>query len=1250
MKKVFFALFLGLALMSSTVMAQKVTTMHSSYTAASFAFETKAASVGSTSVNGNNYTTLSFPTSSPSNILGRPNLPVVTEIIEVPLCENIQVVLTDVQTKKLNNLKYPLMPVQPAPSKSDTAPKAFVFDNEFYADSVCHYSVVVRPMGIARDRKVATLTIQPFDYNPATGELSQIVSATITLRYSGTNVQETEKLHTRYYSPDFALGHKVLGTLPASKDVSTSVPIHYLIVAHSSFRGHFDNFVNWKKRQGFLVTVAYTDDNGVGTSNTSIANYIKSFYTNATPELPAPTYLLLIGDHQQIPAFNARCSHPSSSHVTDLYFSTWTDGDHLPDCYYGRFSARTVGELTPQIEKTLYYEGYNFEDDSYLGKGILISGVDGGYVNDNAYRYADPAMDYIAKYYVNQYCGFNDVRYYKNNTSFAPAGVTVTGSSQSSSSEVALRNLYSQGYGWINYSAHGDDNKWHEPELTTNQVANMNNVNKPSVMIGNCCLSGRFNTPSYDACLGEALLRRNNNAGAVVYFGGTNSTYWPHDFCWSVGVRNNISNTMDATYNASYPGMYDLLFHTHGEDHTAWHNTAGAMVTAGNNTIETYGSYQLYYWEIYELFGDPSLMPWLGKAAIMDYTADQTIPLGTASYCVSVAPYSYVALTQGEEHDLIAAAYADANGNAMLEFATPLTIGEYELVIWAQNYQPVFTPVNVIELNGPYVSITSIHPASQAKPNEVTSFDITLTNIGVQDIASGSIYLTAQHDATVINPNAYFSNLNRGDTITITNVCPTLFHQNLVDGSIVKMTAQAYFGGAEPSTRNTTVNIHSSNITASLASVNPILNNRTTSTITVNISNSGTIATSDLTVNLTNNFGFVANQASPVTLPSLASGSTATASFTLTMGENVPETALPFELQITDDQGNLQIIPLSIRCGASYCEDFETGDFSAYQWQQGLNPWIITSSSACSGTYSARSKSNLGNNDYSILSIVWNSSIDDSISFDYKVSSEANYDIFRFTIDGEDRVETSGQVDWTHASFAIPAGQHTFEFSYAKDYSTASGSDCAWIDNVSFPFAGVVCQYTTDTVCQNAEYSFNGQSIATDQTGTFVHWAAIDNVNNYLSLAVMPEPQVSIEVSEYNGCMLLKAVGATRYVWNTGEESPYLVACPSEPTTYSVTGYRGGCSGEASTTLLSINEANINSTVNIYPNPAHDYITIDADGIRSIQLINLMGQTIMRKQVCGSNVNLSLNNIPNGVYFVRVETANNTIVRKLVRK
>ncbi|MGD2087599.1 MAG: M4 family metallopeptidase [Candidatus Aminicenantes bacterium] len=71
-----------------------------------------------------------------------------------------------------------------------------------------------------------------------------------------------------------------------------------------------------------------------------------------------------------------------------------------------------------------------------------------------------------------------------------------------------------------------------------------------------------------------------------------------------------------------------------------------------------------------------------------------------------------------------------------------------------------------------------------------------------------------------------------------------------------------------------------------------------------------------------------------------------------------------------------------------------------------------------------------------------------AVKFYWKVSSENNYDYLRFYIDGVEQSQIAGTVDWTQVSYNITAGTHTLKWSYTKDYSVSSGSDCGWIDKV----------------------------------------------------------------------------------------------------------------------------------------------------------------------------------------------------------
>ena len=71
-----------------------------------------------------------------------------------------------------------------------------------------------------------------------------------------------------------------------------------------------------------------------------------------------------------------------------------------------------------------------------------------------------------------------------------------------------------------------------------------------------------------------------------------------------------------------------------------------------------------------------------------------------------------------------------------------------------------------------------------------------------------------------------------------------------------------------------------------------------------------------------------------------------------------------------------------------------------------------------------------------------------NVKFWWQVSSEANYDYLRFYIDGMEKAWITGVVNWTQLISNITAGTHTLKWSYIKDVSVSSGSDCGWVDKL----------------------------------------------------------------------------------------------------------------------------------------------------------------------------------------------------------
>lgn len=74
-----------------------------------------------------------------------------------------------------------------------------------------------------------------------------------------------------------------------------------------------------------------------------------------------------------------------------------------------------------------------------------------------------------------------------------------------------------------------------------------------------------------------------------------------------------------------------------------------------------------------------------------------------------------------------------------------------------------------------------------------------------------------------------------------------------------------------------------------------------------------------------------------------------------------------------------------------------------------------------------------------------------TLSFAWKVSSEANFDKAYCFIDGVQKTVVHGENPWAAISLSVSgSGEHSVEWRYKKDDSVARGSDCVWLDNVSW--------------------------------------------------------------------------------------------------------------------------------------------------------------------------------------------------------
>lgn len=127
-------------------------------------------------------------------------------------------------------------------------------------------------------------------------------------------------------------------------------------------------------------------------------------------------------------------------------------------------------------------------------------------------------------------------------------------------------------------------------------------------------------------------------------------------------------------------------------------------------------------------------------------------------------------------------------------------------------------------------------------------------------------------------------------------------------------------------------------------------------------------------------------------------------------------------------------------------------DTSGITWTtSGGADWFFQTATTHDGIDAAQS-GDIGDGATTSMEATLNSS--GTLTFWWKVSSESSYDFLRFYLDGVEQTGSlariSGEVNWVQKSVSIPSGTHTVRWSYTKDGSVSSGSDCGWVDQVVF--------------------------------------------------------------------------------------------------------------------------------------------------------------------------------------------------------
>ncbi len=1031
------------------------------------------------------FTKLIIPAYSKTNIPGSPELPVQRKLIEVPMGASLSL---DVLNSKYRDYKlselgypYPVMPAQ-SPVPKDGRKVPFEYDQAAYQlDSFYPAeSAKVEIVGTMRSIRIGRLDIFPVQYNPVQGILRVYEEIRLKINFEGADPEATmeqhKKLDNQYFhgTESLLLNYKVV----PDRDTLTSYPVTYLIVSDRMFESQLQEFIDWKTKKGFNVIEAYTDQPNVGTTTNMIKNYIRGIYNNPPAGMQAPTFVLFVGDIAQIPAWTGN----AGGHVTDLYYCEFT-GDFFPEIYYGRFSAQSPAQLQPQIDKTLQYEMYSMPDPSYLNEVVMIGGMDSGFGPD----WANGQINYGTINYFNADHGILSHTYL-----YPESG---------SHSDDIIQDI-SNGVTFANYTAHGSPGGWADPEFSVGDIPTLQNQDKYGLLIGNACSTSEYQESE---CFAEAIVRAENK-GALAYIGASNSTYWDEDYYFGVGVGQISENP--PPYEETTLSNYDRAFHTHGEVFADWYTTTDQHIFAGNLAVTegSPGSAE-YYWEVYCVMGDPSLMVYYSEPPEMEVSYLPLMPLNTTSFTVNADPYAYVGISlNGVLHG---AALANAQGEAVVPLV-PITVpGTTDVIVTCQNRQPYIGTVVTANPDGPYILLDAFqaneilgNSNGKLECNEVITLNINLRNYGNSD-GNGLIASLSSTDENIVITDASeaCNSVPAQSVQTYTDAFSFVINENIPDNHEVIFNLTIEDGSRETWNSEFKVTLKAPVLQLNSITVNDNesgngngrLDPGESADIIATFSNAGHSIAANTIAYLIAQSGFVSIENPDYAIGNLGFFGNTPVTFHASVDSKAPEGILAnFNVQLRSGAFLLEENrPLKI--GLVY-EDFESGDFTAFGWNtSGNQPWTVLHDYPYQGYYNARSGI-ISDNQNSELSVEWQVMRADSISFIKKVSSESG-DKLKFYIDNQLKGEWSGTTGgWQKVSFPVYPGNHIFKWVYAKNASSVAGADAAWLDYIVFPNSPATTLYAGDdaSICGGEIFLVGGQATGysslewtTSGSGTF---------------------------------------------------------------------------------------------------------------------------------------------------------------------
>lgn len=467
---------------------------------------------------------------------------------------------------------------------------------------------------IFRHTRGASVHVYPYQYNPITKVLRVYHSMKVTVRTDETKFGQNELSTTIIDGPAEGIYNQMyVNYTEMNSFTQRYTPIDekgkMLIICPPSYATALDPLVAWKKQRGIETEVVTTTT--TGTTQSSINTYIENYYNTHTDVI----YVIIVGDHENIPAYNAG-STGSETKWSDSYYGFITGSDSYPEVFMGRLPAKTTAHVTSMVNKIIEYEKTPLAGSWYTTSIGIASDEGAGIGNDGEadWQHMRNIRTELMAF------GYTTVHeFYDGSHSGADASGNPT--------STMVANAVNTGASLFLYCGHGDLTSCVTSNYSVTNVNASTNYGKYPFVISVACNNG---TLVGGECLTEVFMRASNTGGPTGSIAACGSSIL---MAWAepMETEDEISKILSELYVSNrkytlgglfYNGQFSML-----EDYPT---------STGIEVMQTW-----------IFFGDPSVMMRSKVPATMTVSAPSCFTNGSSFTVTGGINGADVALTQG---------------------------------------------------------------------------------------------------------------------------------------------------------------------------------------------------------------------------------------------------------------------------------------------------------------------------------------------------------------------------------------------------------------------------------------------------------------------------------------------------------------------------------------------------------------------------------------------------------------------------